>query len=55
MVAHMEVPSLEKTPKLPSTLSKTIVTKILKIESKITNQENKLLLYGLGRVIVRDD
>jgi len=34
MVAHMEVPSLEKTPKLPSTLSKTIVTKILKKKLK---------------------
>ena len=30
MVAHIEVPSLEKTPKLPSTLSKNIITKILK-------------------------
>ena len=29
MVAHMEVPSLERTPKLPSTLSKKIITKIL--------------------------
>ena len=36
-------------------LDKSKSTKILKIESKITNQENKLLLYGLGRVIVRDD
>lgn len=38
MVAHMEVPSLEKTPKLPSTLSKNIVTKNLK---------NKLKFQGL--------
>ena len=38
MVAHMEVPSLEKTPKLPSTLSKNIITKILK---------NKLKFKGL--------
>jgi len=38
MVAHMEVPSLDKTPKLPSTLSKNIVTKILK---------NKLKFQGL--------
>ena len=30
MVAHMEVPSLEKTSKLPSTLSKNIISKILK-------------------------
>ena len=36
-------------------IDKSESTKILKIESKITNQENKLLLYGLGRVIVRDD
>ena len=34
MVAHMEVPSLEKTPKLPSTLSKNIITKILKKKLK---------------------
>ena len=34
MVAHMEVPSLEKKPKLPSTLSKSIVTKILKNKLK---------------------
>ena len=34
MVAHIEVPSLEKKPKLPSTLSKTIVTKILKKKLK---------------------
>jgi len=34
MVAHMEVPSLEKKLKLPSTLSKTIVTKILKKKLK---------------------
>ena len=36
-------------------ISKSESTKILKIESKITNQNNKLLLYGIGRVIVRDD
>ena len=36
-------------------IDKSISTKILKIESKITNQENKILLYGIGRVIVRDD
>jgi len=34
MVAHMEVPSLEKTPKLPSTLSKNIITRILKKKLK---------------------
>ena len=27
MVAHMEIPSLEKEPKKPSTLSKNIITK----------------------------
>ena len=30
MVAHMEVPALEKEPKMPSTLSKNIISKILK-------------------------
>ena len=30
MVAHMEVPSLEKEPKMPSTLSKNIISKLLK-------------------------
>jgi len=30
-------------------------TKILKIESKILNEKNEILLYGIGRVIVRDD
>ena len=34
MVAHMEVPSLEKKPKLPSTLSKNIITKTLKKKLK---------------------
>ena len=34
MVAHMEVPSLERSPRLPSTLSKNIVTKILKKKLK---------------------
>jgi len=36
-------------------IDKSIATKILKIETKITNQKNKILLYGLGRVIVRND
>ena len=36
-------------------IDKSESTKILKIESEITNQEKKLLLYGIGRVIVRDD
>ena len=34
MVANMEVTSLEKTPKLPSTLSKNIITKLLKKKLK---------------------
>ncbi|CAM4175502.1 beta-glucosidase [Pedobacter westerhofensis] len=32
MVAHMNIPSLDKTPNLPSTLSKPIVTGVLKDE-----------------------
>ena len=36
-------------------IDKSISTKILKIESKIFNQKNKILLYGEGKVIVRDD
>ena len=36
-------------------IDKSISTKILKIESKIFNQKNKILLYGVGRVIIRDD
>jgi acyl dehydratase len=36
-------------------IDKSTSTKILKIESKITNQEGKILLSGIGRVIVRDD
>ena len=36
-------------------VDKSSSTKILKIESKITNQEGKTLLSGIGRVIVRDD
>ena len=36
-------------------IDKSDSTKIIKIESEITNQENKLLVYGLGRVIVRND
>ena len=30
-------------------------TKIIKIESKITNEKKDILLYGQGRIIVRDD
>ena len=36
-------------------VDKSESTKILKIESKITNQNNKLLLHGIGKVIVRND
>jgi len=36
-------------------IDKSISTKILKIESKIMNQKSEILLYGEGRVIVRDD
>jgi 3-hydroxybutyryl-CoA dehydratase len=36
-------------------VDKSESTKILKIESKITNQNDKLLLYGIGKVIVRND
>ena len=36
-------------------VGKSQSTKILKIESKITNQDNKIILSGVGRVIVRDD
>ena len=36
-------------------IDKSISTIILKIESKITNQNNKIILSGIGRVIVRDD
>ena len=36
-------------------IDKSDSTKILKIESTITNQDNKILVYGIGRVIVRDD
>ena len=36
-------------------VDKSQSTKILKIESKITNQDGKILLSGIGRVVVRDD
>ena len=36
-------------------IDKSSSTKILKIESKITNQDRKILLSGIERVIVRDD
>jgi len=36
-------------------IEKSESTKILKIESKVINQNNKIILSGIGRVIVRDD
>jgi len=36
-------------------IDKSKSTKILKIDTKITNQDKKLLLHGIGRVIVRND
>ena len=42
--------------KISSTVvDKSESTKIIKIESKITNQNDKLLLHGIGKVIVRND
>tara|TARA_B110000014_G_C20096180_1_gene574587 strand:- start:1134 stop:1565 length:432 start_codon:yes stop_codon:yes gene_type:complete len=42
------------------TVSSTVIdksesTKIVKIESKITNEKNEILLNGIGRIIVRND
>ena len=36
-------------------IDKSQSTKIIKIESKITNKKNEILLNGVGRIIVRDD
>ena len=36
-------------------IDKSEATKIIKIESTISNQNNDILLQGIGRVIVRDD
>ena len=36
-------------------IDKSESTKIIKIESKITNQNDKMLLNGIGKVIVRND
>ena len=36
-------------------VDKSESTKILKIESKITNQNDKLLLHGIGKVVVRNN
>ena len=36
-------------------IAKSESTKILKIESVVKNQDNKIIISGIGRVIVRDD
>ena len=36
-------------------IDKSQSTKIIKIESKISDEKNKLLLYGIGRIVVRND
>jgi len=45
----------DKVTVFSKVIDKSDSTKILKIESKITNQDDKILLSGIGRVIVRDD
>jgi acyl dehydratase len=45
----------EKITVTSKIIDKSESTKILKIESNITNNEKEILLYGIGRVIVRDD
>ena len=45
----------DKVTVFSKVIDKSDSTKILKIESKITNQDGKILLSGTGRVIVRDD
>ena len=36
-------------------IDKSQSTRIIKIESKITNKKNELLVYGMGKIILRDD
>lgn len=36
-------------------INKSESTRIVKIESKITNNKNEILLNGVGKIIVRDD
>lgn len=36
-------------------IDKSEATKTIKIESKITNEDDKILLYGVGRIIIRND
>ena len=45
----------DKVTVFSKVIDKSDSTKILKIKSKITNQDDKTLLSGTGRVIVRDD
>ena len=45
----------DKVTVFSKVIDKSDSTKILKIKSKITNQDDKILLFGTGRVIVRDD
>lgn len=45
----------DKITVISKVIDKSESTRIIKLESKIINQDNKILLYGLGRVIVRDD
>jgi len=45
----------DKVTVFSKVIDKSESTKILKIESKIINQDDKILLSGTGRVIVRDD
>ena len=45
----------DKVTVFSKVIDKSESTKTLKIESKITNQDDKILLSGTGRVIVRDD
>ncbi len=45
----------DKVTVFSKVIDKSEATKIIKIESIITNQNNQILLQGIGRVIVRDD
>jgi len=45
----------DKITVLSTVTDKSESTKIIKIESKISNQQKDILLYGEGRIIVRDD
>ena len=45
----------DKVKVFSKVIDKSDSTKFLKIESTITNQDNTILVYGIGRVIVRND